>query len=171
MSSESFLQRVIREHRDDPDYILEGLLLDLNEQIVSAMERAGLSRSELARKLGRSRAYVTQLLNGKPNLTLKTLVAIACALGGELSVGLQPQEDVAVTSPELDLRPALTQAQQFWIQCPPWQEPLAARSRDQRQQPRMLGAWPNLQVSFEPTVPASLDDDREQDVSVIATSA
>ncbi|MBM3498125.1 MAG: helix-turn-helix transcriptional regulator [Armatimonadetes bacterium] len=45
------------------------------------MNKHGISRAELARRLGKSRAYVTRMLNGQPNMTLKTLTLIAVALG------------------------------------------------------------------------------------------
>ena len=40
----------------------------------------GMKRSELAERLGTSRAYVTKLLDGQENMTLKTVVRVAAAL-------------------------------------------------------------------------------------------
>jgi transcriptional regulator with XRE-family HTH domain len=65
----------------DPDYILEGVLLAATERICELMQKHDISRAELARLLGKSRAYVTRVLNGQPNMTLKTLTHIAVALG------------------------------------------------------------------------------------------
>jgi transcriptional regulator with XRE-family HTH domain len=48
-----------------------------------------ISEAELARRLGVSRAYVTQLLGGKPNMTLATLAKIAIALDCEVQTTLR----------------------------------------------------------------------------------
>jgi len=79
-AQEWFAQR-LKEYRDDPEFILEQLILDVTEQICAAMEGQDISRSELAQRLDVSRAYVTKLLNGHPNMTLRTLVEVAAALG------------------------------------------------------------------------------------------
>lgn len=88
MTQNSSLEEQIALYRDDAEFKAEVVLLDLNEQIVSWMQRQGLKRSELAERLGVSRAYVTQLLAGNPNLTVKTLCRIAIALGVEVNVQL-----------------------------------------------------------------------------------
>ena len=54
--------------------------------IVEEMERQDVTKAELARTLGVSRAYVTQLLSGRRNMTLGTLSDVFHALGGELSL-------------------------------------------------------------------------------------
>jgi len=88
MRTETSLESAVHEYHDDPEYILEGLLYDLTEQIVQAMQRQRVSRADLAERLGVSRAYVTQLLRGKPNTTLRTLVRVAAALGLKLQASL-----------------------------------------------------------------------------------
>ena len=45
------------------------------------MQEQGVSRSELAERLDVSRAYITKVLNGHGNMTLRTLVRLALALG------------------------------------------------------------------------------------------
>ena len=44
------------------------------------MEIQGLSKSELARRLSISRQYITDLINGKKSITLKSAKKIALAL-------------------------------------------------------------------------------------------
>lgn len=65
-------QKVVRQ---------EELILDVTESLVDALDRAGISRAELAARLGRSPAFVSQLLAGGRNLTLRTLSDVAGALG------------------------------------------------------------------------------------------
>jgi len=59
----------------------EEYILDVTEQIVEAMGHAGMNKSQLAEKLGKTRASVTQFLNGSRNLTCRTIADISYALG------------------------------------------------------------------------------------------
>jgi len=81
MSEAGLLDKWIEEWDQDPDYIVEGVLLAATERICELMAKHDISRAQLARRLGKSRAYVTRMLNGQPNMTLKTLTQIAVALG------------------------------------------------------------------------------------------
>lgn len=65
---------------------VESLVLEAGELIARLMESRGVNRAELARRLGKSRAWVTQLLNGRANLTLKTLAEVAWALEAEVQL-------------------------------------------------------------------------------------
>lgn len=52
------------------------------DEIYAVMqEEGGTSKSALAQSLGRSKAFVTQILSGSRNLTLRTLADIATVLG------------------------------------------------------------------------------------------
>jgi len=75
----------------DPAYWSERAILRVAEEIALAMERAGISRSELARRLGASPAYVTKILRGNANFTLDSLARIAYSLGGEFRFHLAPK--------------------------------------------------------------------------------
>jgi hypothetical protein len=69
---------------------VESLLLEATETICQRMEALQVSRAELARRLGKSRAAVTQMLEGNANLTIRTLAEVMFALDGELSFGVRP---------------------------------------------------------------------------------
>ena len=94
MSTDSIdrLQRRFEEWKDDPDYIYEGLVLDFTEQVVAKMIATDTRRSQLAERLGTSRAYVTKLLDGQENMTLKTIVRVANALDLKVDLKLRPQD-------------------------------------------------------------------------------
>ncbi len=79
---------LLKKFQDDPQFIAEGLLLDINEQLVKLLQEQGVSKSTLAQKLGVSNAYVSKLLNGNENLTIKQLVKIATVLGCGIDVAL-----------------------------------------------------------------------------------
>jgi len=65
----------------------EQLLFDATELVSRAMEDEGVSRAELARRIGKSKAYVTQVLRGQGNMTLRTLSDLADALGYAVELG------------------------------------------------------------------------------------
>lgn len=85
-----WMKEKIAKYEDSFDFKHEELVLDITEQICNAMEEQGIDRAELADKMGVSRAFISKLLNGTPNLTTKTLLKITLALGRELSVKLPP---------------------------------------------------------------------------------
>ena len=58
----------------------ERLILDVTELLAGALEDGGVPRAELARRLGRTPGFVSQLLGGGRNLTLRTIADIAAAL-------------------------------------------------------------------------------------------
>ncbi len=71
------------------------------EEILQLMEREGISKADLARALGKSKAYVTQALSGGRNMTLRTLAAFAWAChhslrGLELARMEMPEVTMAV---------------------------------------------------------------------------
>ncbi|MCD4785381.1 MAG: helix-turn-helix transcriptional regulator [Candidatus Eremiobacteraeota bacterium] len=95
-----FFMDDIERWENDPEYQTEILLLDLNERICEWMEKQGVNRAELARRLGKSRAYITRMLNGKPNLTIGSLVKVASALGVKVEIGLaSPSPPIADSPP------------------------------------------------------------------------
>ena len=62
-------------------YHEEDLFLTVAGRVVAAMDKQGISRSGLARKMGVSPAYITKILRGHANLSLGTLAKLASALG------------------------------------------------------------------------------------------
>lgn len=61
-------------------YYQEGMLVETAARIIDAMESSRVSRSELARRLNVSPAYITKILRGQANLSLDSLAKLAFAL-------------------------------------------------------------------------------------------
>jgi transcriptional regulator with XRE-family HTH domain len=59
----------------------EELIYNVTEDLLVLLEKLGVNKVELARHLGKSRAYITQLLSGSRNMTLGTLADICFTLG------------------------------------------------------------------------------------------
>jgi transcriptional regulator with XRE-family HTH domain len=53
-------------------------------------EDQGVSKSDLASRIRRSKGYITQLLGGERNLTLRTLAEVAYALGTRVTLDTEP---------------------------------------------------------------------------------
>lgn len=62
----------------------ERLIFNTTEDLLLAMQDSGMSRADIAKKMGRSKSFITQALDGTRNLTLKTLSDITFALGAEV---------------------------------------------------------------------------------------
>jgi transcriptional regulator with XRE-family HTH domain len=75
------LQSLINRITDSEAYDTEAARNEISDQIHAVMEREGVSKAELARRLGKSRAYVTKLLQGNNNFTIDSAVRVARALG------------------------------------------------------------------------------------------
>ena len=70
-------QRAAEDHVDEEMY---GLVTQLTNEINWLMRERGLSRADLAARMGVSPGRVSQILGGGENLTLRTLAALAVAL-------------------------------------------------------------------------------------------
>ena len=84
MRESTFFTELHERYSDDPEYIVETMLLALTESICEAMEEQGISRAQLAARLGVSRQRVTNFLNAPTNTSLLTVVKFAQALGLEV---------------------------------------------------------------------------------------
>ena len=66
----------------------EELIVEVTEALARALATSGLTRSQLAARLGRTKGFVSQVLGGGRNLTLRTLADLAGALGCHVRVDL-----------------------------------------------------------------------------------
>ena len=80
MQPRSTFEEFISTPGNERIYEQQRLLVEATELISSVMENTHVKRGELAHRLGRSKAYVTQILRGNQNLTLKTLADVCWAL-------------------------------------------------------------------------------------------
>jgi transcriptional regulator with XRE-family HTH domain len=70
----------------------EALILDATELISELMQAKGITRAELAKQIGKTRGFVTQVLSGNRNMTLRTLADLAHALDARAKVVARPLE-------------------------------------------------------------------------------
>lgn len=80
----------------DVEFNTHWLMIKVAERIAQRMTQIGMNRSSLAQALNVSKPFVTKLLNGSSNLTLRTLVAVSLALKSTVQFDLMSAE----TEPE-----------------------------------------------------------------------
>jgi transcriptional regulator with XRE-family HTH domain len=80
---------------NDPEFrkllAQEELILEVTETICELLENETVSRKELAERLGKTKGFVSQLLNGGRNLTLRTVADILHVL--EYKVSFTPYKE------------------------------------------------------------------------------
>ena len=64
-----------------PEYWLDVIQNEIFRQVHSYMQKENLNQSQLAEKLGVSKGYISQILNGNCNFTLKKLTELEKASG------------------------------------------------------------------------------------------
>lgn len=88
-------QGMVAEAETSIEYWLHGPVVELTEDLSRRMKEQKISRAELARRMGTSRAYITKLLSGDANFTLQTMVKLALAVNGVLHLHIA-DKDAAV---------------------------------------------------------------------------
>ena len=117
-------ERSFQEAETHVDYWMAIPVIEFTEDLDRLMKEKKVSRAELARRIGSSRAYITKLMGGGANFTLQTMVKLAMALDGAVHIHISDKR-------------AITR----WKDKAPRKERLAAarKARKARQQPAAEG--------------------------------
>jgi transcriptional regulator with XRE-family HTH domain len=92
----------------DPLFLVEYMKATITSDIFTVMEEESISKTELANRLGKSRQYVSRILNETANYTLDSIAKIAAALKRDVALRLLSYED------EMVIRPFIKQ-QEYWF--------------------------------------------------------
>ena len=79
---------------------------EIRRDLKACIAHSGITQSEIAARMGCSKAYVSALLGGHKNLTLRSIVAIALAAGWVPSfklVEMQEVDDDGIAPTALDI--------------------------------------------------------------------
>lgn len=87
MKVKSFAELRDRASRKDPYWVADAIYT-FTEELNRITEVGGISRAELARRLGTSAAYVTKIFRGDVNFTVESMVRLARAVEARLHVHL-----------------------------------------------------------------------------------
>lgn len=83
----------------DPLFLVEYMKATITSDILSVMEKESITVLELAHRLGKSRQYVSRVLNETANFTLDSIARIAVALKKDVVLRLVDYEDEVVIRP------------------------------------------------------------------------
>ncbi len=76
-----FLERWANDRPENARLVAqERLIAETAEAVWAALEHAGVTKTELADRMGTTRGYISQVLGGSRNMTLRTLADICHAL-------------------------------------------------------------------------------------------
>ena len=81
---------LLEQYLEDPEFAKlmaqEDLIMEVTETLCELLEKEKISRKELADRMGKSKGFISQLLNGGRNLTLRTVADILHVLGYKVSL-------------------------------------------------------------------------------------
>ncbi|NLE29843.1 MAG: helix-turn-helix transcriptional regulator [Phycisphaerae bacterium] len=83
---ETLIEQWILTPEEKKLFAEEELILECTELICKLMEEKQLSRSQLAQKLGKSKGHITQLLDGRRNMELRTIADIFFAMDSKIEL-------------------------------------------------------------------------------------
>ena len=88
------------DQMDQTEFDFGQLALKVAEEIAKKMKEKTISKADLAKRLGTSRAYVTNILKGDANLSLKTLAKLQNALEAkfEFSLTTEIEDGISFTA-------------------------------------------------------------------------
>ncbi len=78
------------------EYWLVGVQLDLYAQLKAYMKENGMNRTQLAEKLGVTKGYVSQVLNGDFDHKISKLVELSLAIGLVPTISYKPVGEVLI---------------------------------------------------------------------------
>ena len=79
-------KKMVSKAQKDVGYWVEDAKLDFSVELHRLLDRKVVNNTELAKRLGTSKAYITKLFRGDANVTIETMVKAACACGGRLHI-------------------------------------------------------------------------------------
>lgn len=77
-----------------PEYWFENIQNELFRQLSSYLERENITQTEFAEKLGFTKGYVSQVMQGNFNYTLKKLIDLSLAMGQIPDLQFKTIEDI-----------------------------------------------------------------------------
>ena len=80
------LRSFVESAKNDDFYWVEKIKLDFAIELDRCRRDVNMTASEFAKELGVSRAYMSKLFRGDVNLTIKSMVKLARAVGARISL-------------------------------------------------------------------------------------
>lgn len=81
---------------DSEEFAISETILDFTIELESLVKKRGVSRSELAEKIGKSQPYITKIFRGETNFTIATMVKLVRAISGKITLHVTPAEEGSI---------------------------------------------------------------------------
>jgi transcriptional regulator with XRE-family HTH domain len=95
MSTSKRIDEFLSDAKRSDVYWVEKTKLDFAIKLDKQRKQSSLSLAAIARKIGKSAAYITKVFRGDSNLTIESMVKLARATGGTLSIQIVDEVTVA----------------------------------------------------------------------------
>lgn len=79
-----------------PEYWLEILQNELFRQVTEYLKSEQINQTQLAEKLGVSKGYISQIMNGNFNFTFKKLIELSLAIGKAPVLEFKPMDEFII---------------------------------------------------------------------------
>lgn len=86
----------IARARKSLDYWMHAAIGDFTDDIAARMKERGVSQAALAKRLKHSDAYISKVMRGSENLSIKTMAKLAMAVGGKVRIHIADLESQTV---------------------------------------------------------------------------
>ena len=129
--NKSVLEEYISDSENMRAFQQERAIYEVTELIEGAMAESRVTRSQLANLLGRSKGWVTQLLDGQGNKTVRTVADVLAVLSREVHFSAPPIE--IIPRPSSVIKIAEGTGKWLWIDEEEPQELWAAQDVPARQ--------------------------------------
>ena len=94
MKNETLYETYIKDKEFERIMMQENLIMDVTENFCDILEREKINKSTLAKFMGKTKGYISQLLGGGRNLTLRSMVDLAFHLGYEITITLKKRKSL-----------------------------------------------------------------------------
>src|SRR5262249_25268548 len=101
--SETFAEKFVKDPARMRLFQQERAIYEVTDLLDSLMREKGISRATLARRLKKSRGWVTQLLDGESNKTIRTVADVFAVLGQEYRSSYRPIQISNVSLPTISV--------------------------------------------------------------------
>ncbi len=103
MTAETLTEKLTKTADGMRLYQQERAILEVTELLCQLMDEQEVSRSELATRLDRTKGYITQLLDGRANMTVRTISDVFTALNRAVHFQEGPVSATVSPSPTITL--------------------------------------------------------------------
>lgn len=95
--TQNFLNQIKKmriNSKQDPDIISDYINGHVVQTILEIMNQKDISQQELAKKINKSRQYVSRILKENQNFTIYSLSLFSCALDCDLEINIKPNKKI-----------------------------------------------------------------------------